>query len=251
MDLPLTAEIEGKLPQAKKFQEQTKLENISSSGAYFCLDSGVVVGSKLNLIIELPKKLTEGKKMKMRLGGITVRLEKPDKKTKKQGVAVRFSKDFRVIPETKEEISPCSLVALTGGIACGKSVVGRDPAREGLFCPFRRPAAHELMAPGTEAWRAVVAHFGPGILEPDGTIDRAGWARSSSPTPPSGLSSTPSSIPWSSRGSSETRRASWKRKAGTRIFVSEAALIFEAGFAPVLRQDRRRLLSARTSRSGA
>jgi len=103
LDLPLTAEIEGKLPEGRKFKEETRLENISSTGAYFCLDSGVVVGSKLNMILELPKVLTEGRKMKMRLGGITVRLEKPDKKTKKQGVAVRFSKDFRVIPEKKKE----------------------------------------------------------------------------------------------------------------------------------------------------
>lgn len=103
LDLPLTAEIEGKLPEGRSFKEQTRLENISSTGAYFCLDSGVVVGSKLNLVLELPKGLTEGRKLKMRLGGITVRLEKPDKKTKKQGVAVRFSRDFRVIPEKKKK----------------------------------------------------------------------------------------------------------------------------------------------------
>jgi c-di-GMP-binding flagellar brake protein YcgR len=103
LDLPLTAEIEGKLPEGRNFKERTRLENISSTGAYFCLDSGVVVGSKLNLVLELPKGLTEGRKMKMRLGGITVRLEKPDKKTKKQGVAVRFSRDFRVIPEKKKK----------------------------------------------------------------------------------------------------------------------------------------------------
>ena len=103
LDLPLAAEIEGNLPAGRKFKEETQLENISSTGAYFCLDSGVVVGAKLNLILELPKELTEGRKMKMRLGGITVRLEKPDKKTKKQGVAVRFSKDFRIIPEKKKK----------------------------------------------------------------------------------------------------------------------------------------------------
>ncbi len=103
LDLPLAAEIEGKLPEGRNFKEQTQLENISSTGAYFCLDSGVVVGSKLNLVLELPKELTEGRKMKMRLGGITVRLEKPDKKTKKQGVAVRFSRDFRIIPEKKKK----------------------------------------------------------------------------------------------------------------------------------------------------
>jgi len=103
LDLPLAAKIEGKLPFGKKFREATKLENISSGGAYFCMDSGVVVGSKLDLIIELPRKLTDGKKMRMRLGGITVRLEKPDKKTKKQGVAVRFHKDFKVISEKKKK----------------------------------------------------------------------------------------------------------------------------------------------------
>jgi len=103
LELPLVAEIEGKLPEGRTFKEETQLENISSTGAYFCLDSGVVVGSKLNLVLELPKELTEGRRMKMRLGGITVRLEKPDKKTKKQGVAVRFSKDFRVIPEKKKK----------------------------------------------------------------------------------------------------------------------------------------------------
>jgi c-di-GMP-binding flagellar brake protein YcgR len=97
-DLPLKTVIEGKLPQGQKFLEETKLENISSGGAYFCLDSGVVVGSKLNLMIELPDKLTEGKKSRLLIGGITVRLEKPDKRSKRQGVAVRFSDDFKVHP---------------------------------------------------------------------------------------------------------------------------------------------------------
>ena len=102
LELPLVAEIEGRLPEGRAFKEETRLENISSTGAYFCLDSGVVVGSKLNLVLELPKELTEGRLLKMRLGGITVRLEKPDKRSKKQGVAVRFNRDFRVIPARKK-----------------------------------------------------------------------------------------------------------------------------------------------------
>lgn len=96
-DLPLPTIIEGKLPQGSKFKENTTLHNISSGGAYFCLDSGIIVGSKLNLVIDLPKELTEGKKIKLYLGGITVRLEEPDKKGKKQGVAVRFNKDFTFV----------------------------------------------------------------------------------------------------------------------------------------------------------
>jgi c-di-GMP-binding flagellar brake protein YcgR len=101
-DFPLDTLIEGSLADGNRFKEETRLENISSGGAYFTLDSGVVVGSKLNLFIELPEKLADGKKMKLRIGGITVRLEKPDKKTKRQGVAVRFSDDlFQVVPAKK------------------------------------------------------------------------------------------------------------------------------------------------------
>jgi c-di-GMP-binding flagellar brake protein YcgR len=98
-DFPLDTLIEGSLADGAKFKEETLLENISSGGAYFTLDSGVVVGSKLNLFIELPEKLADGKRLKMRIGGITVRLEKPDKKSKRQGVAVRFSDDmFEIVP---------------------------------------------------------------------------------------------------------------------------------------------------------
>lgn len=101
-DFPLDTLIEGSLAGGNKFQEETRLENISSGGAYFSLDSGVAVGSKLNLFIELPEKLADGKKLRLRIGGITVRLEKPDKKTKRQNVAVRFSDDmFKVVPAKK------------------------------------------------------------------------------------------------------------------------------------------------------
>ena len=98
-ELPLSATVEGELPTGKKFMEDVTLENISSGGAYFCLDSGVVVGSKLNLVIDIPAELSEGKKIKLSLGGLTIRLEKPDKEGKKQGVALRFRKKFEFISE--------------------------------------------------------------------------------------------------------------------------------------------------------
>jgi c-di-GMP-binding flagellar brake protein YcgR len=102
LDLPLSTMIEGRLPHGEKFTETTTLQNISSTGAYFCLDSGVVVGSRLNLMIDVPEKLTGGKKVKLNLGGITVRLEEPDKKGKRQGVAIRFNKDFRFVESGKK-----------------------------------------------------------------------------------------------------------------------------------------------------
>lgn len=102
LDLPLPTVIEGSLPQGKKFTETTTIKNISATGAYFSLDSGLVVGSKLNLIIDLPKELTEGKDIKLNVGGITVRLEEPDAKGKRQGVAIRFDKEFKFIESDKK-----------------------------------------------------------------------------------------------------------------------------------------------------
>ena len=107
-DLPLPVKIEGELPKGKKFKEQTQIENISSKGVYFCLDSGVIIGSKLNLVIDMPKELAGGKQMKLCLGGLTVRLEEVTKKErgKKQGVALRFQKKFEILPrpiEVKKE----------------------------------------------------------------------------------------------------------------------------------------------------
>jgi hypothetical protein len=96
-DLPLPAVIEGRLPQGSPFKEEARLKNISSTGAYFALDSGVVVGTKLKLWIDLPKEATGGRKTRIQVGGLTIRLEKPDSKGKKQGVAVRFSKTFKFV----------------------------------------------------------------------------------------------------------------------------------------------------------
>ena len=96
-DLPLPAKIEGKLPLGKIFKENTKIENISCKGVYFSLDSGVIIGSKLNLVIDMPKELGGSKKLKLCLGGLTVRLEELDKKTKKQGVALRFHKNYKIL----------------------------------------------------------------------------------------------------------------------------------------------------------
>ena len=102
-DLPLPAMVEGKLPQGSAFHEKTTLKNISSGGAYFTLDSGVTVGSKLNLIIELPPNLTEGKKVKLQLGGLTLRLTRAEGKGKKQGIALCFDEDYKFIKENNEQ----------------------------------------------------------------------------------------------------------------------------------------------------
>jgi hypothetical protein len=96
-DLPLPAVIEGQRPQGGKFKETARIKNISATGAYLTLDSGVRMGRKLKLWIDLPKAATGGKKVRIQIGGLTIRLEKADARGRKQGVAVRFSKRFKFV----------------------------------------------------------------------------------------------------------------------------------------------------------
>lgn len=64
-------------------------------------------------------------------------------------------------------------VALTGGIATGKSYVLEQFRRRGVPCLDADSLAHGVTAPGTEATAAIAARFGPDVLAPDGSVDRA------------------------------------------------------------------------------
>lgn len=63
-------------------------------------------------------------------------------------------------------------VGLTGGLASGKTFVGEALAGLGCHLIQADQLGHEVLLPGGEAYDAVVREFGPGILDPDGTIDR-------------------------------------------------------------------------------
>jgi dephospho-CoA kinase len=64
-------------------------------------------------------------------------------------------------------------VALTGGIATGKSHVLGEFRQRGVPCLDADVLAHGVTAAGTEATAAIAARFGDGILAPDGSVDRA------------------------------------------------------------------------------
>jgi dephospho-CoA kinase len=64
------------------------------------------------------------------------------------------------------------IVGLTGGIASGKSLVTRVLRDLGAHIIDADKIVHELLAPGQDACREVVGHFGKEIQLPDGSIDR-------------------------------------------------------------------------------
>ena len=65
------------------------------------------------------------------------------------------------------------VVGLTGGIASGKSTVARFFGALGVPVVDADAIAREVVAPGTEGLREVVAAFGEDVLAADGSLDRA------------------------------------------------------------------------------
>ena len=63
-------------------------------------------------------------------------------------------------------------IALTGGIASGKSLVANEFAKLGVPIIDTDGIARAMVAPGQPALLAIVAHFGPAILAADGTLNR-------------------------------------------------------------------------------
>jgi dephospho-CoA kinase len=64
-------------------------------------------------------------------------------------------------------------VGLTGGIACGKSTVGKMFSEMSAHLIEADTIAHELYRPGEPVYKELVEKFGPEIVRPDGEIDRA------------------------------------------------------------------------------
>ncbi len=63
-------------------------------------------------------------------------------------------------------------VGLTGGIASGKTTVSNLFAALGVPVIDSDEIAREVVAPGRPALQAIVARFGAGVLQADGTLDR-------------------------------------------------------------------------------
>jgi dephospho-CoA kinase len=64
------------------------------------------------------------------------------------------------------------LVGLTGGIGSGKSTVSSLLAARGAVVVDADAITRELQEPGTDVFDAMVERFGPGIVAPDGALDR-------------------------------------------------------------------------------
>lgn len=68
-------------------------------------------------------------------------------------------------------------IGLTGGIASGKSLAADAFAELGVPIIDTDVIAREVVAPGQPALLDIAERFGPAVLQPDGTLDRAALRR--------------------------------------------------------------------------
>jgi len=121
-------------------------------------------------------------------------------------------------------------VALTGGIASGKSVVARILKDHGCSVHEADSAARALLNPGTPVWKKIVSHFGSHILLPNRAINRPllGAIVFSRKTERLFLNSVVHP-PLLRKIRIAAKRA--EKSGRIKIFISSAALIFEWEFA--------------------
>lgn len=76
-----------------------------------------------------------------------------------------------------DDVDAHFVVAVSGGVASGKSAVTAAFARRGIICYDADVAAREVVAPGQPALTEIAVAFGDTALQADGTLDRAAMRR--------------------------------------------------------------------------
>lgn len=119
------------------------------------------------------------------------------------------------------------IVGLTGGIATGKSTVGRLLEARGVPVIDADHVARAVLAPGAPALAALVEALGDDILDATGALDRPKMRQAISRDP--SVKATLDSITHPAIRASIAQRLGALQAEGATIAVVEAALLVETG----------------------
>ena len=123
-------------------------------------------------------------------------------------------------------------IGLTGGIASGKTSVGKIFAGLGAHVIRADDIAHDLMKPGELVYQEIVRHFGNEILNADGTVNRSKLAKAAFSE---GAGASIEKLNQIVHPPVIKKQEQWMEDVGRRdpkaIAIVEAALILEANLA--------------------
>jgi dephospho-CoA kinase len=118
------------------------------------------------------------------------------------------------------------LVGLTGGIGAGKSSVSARLAAKGAVIVDADAIVREVQAAGTEVFGAIVERFGPGVVGPDGELDRPALAAIVF-ADPEALEEL-NALVWPAVGAEVVRRVA-EQQGTDRVVVLDVPLLVESG----------------------
>ncbi|HWX25756.1 MAG TPA: dephospho-CoA kinase [Vicinamibacteria bacterium] len=118
-------------------------------------------------------------------------------------------------------------LGLTGGIACGKSTVLKRFAAAGFGTVDLDRVTHELQRPGAPAHRPILEAFGPSVARADGSIDRK--ALGAIVFKDTAARERLNALLHPLVRQEESRHAEAHARKGGAVFVTDAALLVEAG----------------------
>ena len=118
------------------------------------------------------------------------------------------------------------LVGLTGGIGAGKSSVSSRLAGKGAVIVDADAIVREVQAAGTEVFEAIVDRFGPGVVGPDGELDRPALAGIVF-ADPDALKEL-NALVWPAVGAEVQRRVA-AQEGTDRVVVLDVPLLVESG----------------------
>lgn len=125
------------------------------------------------------------------------------------------------------------VIGLTGGIASGKSTAARYLESKGALLVDADLLGHQAYEPDTEAYKAIIETFGPGVVAEDRSIDRKALGGEVFGKPERLKQLT--DIVWPEiRRLAEAQIAAYRTTDPDGVVVLEAAVLFEAGWEDVV-----------------
>lgn len=121
------------------------------------------------------------------------------------------------------------VVGLTGNIASGKTTVATHFLTNGATLIDADALAREAVAPGQPGLAKVVRRFGPGVVQPDGTLDRVALRRIAFAD--AKARADLEAILHPDVEARRERRLAQARARGDAVVVCDIPLLFEAGLA--------------------
>lgn len=119
-------------------------------------------------------------------------------------------------------------VGLTGGYASGKSFVAAELERLGCLVIYADQVGHQVLEKTGEAYEPTVKAFGPGILHPDGSIDRKKLAATVFGSPEL-LTALSSFVHPAVLRLEQQMLEAWEMQHPDGVAVIEAAILIETG----------------------